>query len=78
MEHDIPPQRPPDPYGNPPEDDIKCAWYHRLNPCDICRPQSIARLGDALAKLATDCPCCNGLRILGALAVGLALGALLG
>lgn len=55
---------------DPPPDadgaDITCRWYHRINPCDICRHPALAPLGDAVAKLSTDCPCCNGWRILGA------------
>lgn len=49
---------------------------HQLNPCDIARKPWLAPLGDAVAHLAVECPCCNGIRILTALAVGIVVGAL--
>lgn len=52
--------------------------YRRLNPCDIARYRIIAPIGDAVAKLATDCNCCNGFRILIALGVGVLAGSFLG
>lgn len=50
---------------------------HQLNPCDIDRYAVLAPVGDLIAKLATECPCCNGLRILTALAIGFLLGAII-
>lgn len=47
---------------------------YRLNPCDLARFPALARLGDLVAKLAVECPCCNGFRMIFALAIGLAIG----
>ena len=47
----------------------------RLNPCDYDSYPVLAPLGNALARVATSCPCCNGARILGALVLGLVVGA---
>lgn len=48
----------------------------KINPCD----RDDSRIGRALALLTegTDCRCCIGARIVGALLVGLALGVLAG
>lgn len=45
-----------------------------LNPCDVDRLPFLAPIGDAVAKLAVECPCCNGFRIIIALAIGIAIG----
>lgn len=52
--------------------------HRRLNPCDIARYGFLAPIGDVVAKLATDCNCCNGFRILIALAIGALAGSFLG
>lgn len=52
--------------------------HRRLNPCDIARYGFLAPIGDVVAKLATDCNCCNGFRILIALAIGVLAGSFLG
>lgn len=52
---------------------LDCRWYHRINPCDICRHPALAPLGDVVAKLATDCPCCNGWRMIGTALVSAAI-----
>lgn len=47
---------------------------HRLNPCDIARFPCLAPLGDAVARLIPDCPCCAGFRLIGAFILGTILG----
>lgn len=49
-------------------------WYYQLNPCDPARYKVLALLGDGLAKLATTCACCNGLRMVGYLVAGVIIG----
>lgn len=48
-------------------------WRHYLNPCDVDHMPVLTLVGDLLAMLATDCPCCNGGRMVFALLIG-ALG----
>jgi hypothetical protein len=55
--------------------ELKTAWYYRFNPCDMDRHPKLAPLGDFFAKLAVECPCCNGMRIIGAAILGLLIGA---
>lgn len=47
---------------------------YRLNPCDIARFRPLAPIGDLVAKLAVECPCCNGFRMIFALVLGVLLG----
>jgi len=51
---------------------------HKLNPCDIDRYPVLAPVGDLLAYLASECPCCNTLRVFFALAVAFPLGVIVG
>lgn len=58
-----------DPTGDP--------LRYRLNPCTISRFKVLEPIGDAVAKLAVECPCCNGFRMIGAAILGLVIGGLL-
>lgn len=49
--------------------------WRRLNPCDLARFDWLARIGDAVAHLTPECACCAGFRMIGALLLGVALGA---
>ena len=61
---------------------MKTPLKFMLNPCDVERHPSLAPIGDALASLydrftaGTDCPCCLGARLAGALIAAATLGAL--
>lgn len=52
-------------------------WYVRLNPCTVARYDWLAPIGDTVAKLAVECPCCNGFRMIGVAIAGLVIGLLL-
>lgn len=52
-------------------------FKYRINPCLESRYSWLAPLGDLMAKLATQCACCNGIRIVTAAVVGFAIGLLL-
>ena len=53
----------------------KTPLRYRINPCDFERFPSLDRLGDFLAVFGSHCKCCSGARVLGAFALGIALGA---
>ena len=64
------PSQPASPNAKPP-------LRYRLNPCDYERHPKLERLGELITKLGSECRCCSGARVLGALVIGFALGALL-
>lgn len=51
---------------------------YKLNPCDIDRYPVLAPLGDLLAHLASECPCCNTLRVVVAIPVSIIIGFFIG
>ena len=51
--------------------------WDRLNPCLNTREPWLAPVGNAVAKLSIECPCCSGFRIIAAFALGGLLGWLL-
>ena len=46
---------------------------YRLNPCDAGALTELKGLGQALAWLSVECPCCSGFRILAATVSGMVL-----
>ena len=64
-------------------DDTSRKLIHALNPCDYDRYRGLNAVGDSVAWLwnkftaGTDCPCCLGFRMLGAIGAAFALGALI-
>jgi hypothetical protein len=51
--------------------------YH-YNPCLLGRHPRLVRLGDWLATLTPECPCCAAVRMLLAAGVALVLGVIIG
>lgn len=49
----------------------------KYNPCDMDSHPALAPIGNFFAKLASDCPCCNGARIVAAALLGFITGAVL-
>lgn len=53
---------------------------HQLNPCDYDRYRGLSAFGDGVAKVwnlftaGTDCPCCLGFRLFGALLLAGGIG----
>jgi hypothetical protein len=44
---------------------------YRFNPCDVGAFPVVKFIGRVLSSFATQCPCCNGARILFALSLGI-------
>lgn len=59
---------------------MKTPLKYLLNPCDYDRFRGLSPLGDGVAKVwnlftaGTDCPCCLGFRLFGALLVAGGIG----
>lgn len=58
-------------------DPTEYPWYVRLNPCTLARYKALAPIGDAVAKLAVECPCCNGFRMIVAALAAFTIGLLI-
>ena len=43
---------------------------YKANPCDVGAHPTLYPIQRALQRLASDCPCCNGARIIAAAAAG--------
>jgi hypothetical protein len=50
---------------------------YRANPCDYMAHDWLKPVGKFLTALGSECRCCSGARVLGALVVGLVVGRML-